>query len=183
MMNFLSTFSGVSGARLERNIQGRLSIFVFSSGEPKVRPGGLGAEGNQVFYGMGYPIPCLRTPKLPDRNTTTTQIQTKEQKMNKTKNLMYQTTPNKLTQLLLIASLLNLTIFASACSTSCHRRDATIHVLDQENALLHALETERKSSAIRTKVSSDPALSKAESHLNQAFQSLLESNEAVKAAL
>lgn len=72
---------------------------------------------------------------------------------------------------------------STACSTANARREVLSHVFDAQNDVLTNLRLERKSSHIATKVQAEPALSEAESHLDQAIQSLMDSNNAVKAAL
>ena len=101
--------------------------------------------------------------------------------MNILKSQNHQMTPNQLTHLISVMSLLLFSIFTSACSTTCHRREAALHVLEQQNAVLQALKTERESGAIQAKTADDPTLSKAEAHLREAIKSFTESSQALKA--
>ena len=103
--------------------------------------------------------------------------------MNKPNNQTNSIPLNLLTKSFLITFTLSLLFLTSACATASHKRYATLHVLDQENVLIQALETEREAHAVHSKVSTDPALSLAESHLSQALQSLKNSNEMIKCAL
>ena len=103
--------------------------------------------------------------------------------MNKPNNQTNSIPLNLLTKSFLITFTLSLLFLTSACATASHKRYATLHVLDQENVLIKALETERQGIAVHSKVSADPALSEAETHLDQALHSLKSSNEMIKTAL
>ena len=80
-------------------------------------------------------------------------------------------------------ALLTVSIFLTSCSSTSKRRELLVQVIDGQNEILRKLSEERKAEALSKKVSKDAELSKAERHLDQAIQALLESNVAVKTVL
>ena len=122
----------------------------FSDGT-QVRLGGLGGAANQKNYRGVLAAPMLASLNNTQLKKSDNQYQIKGIKMNKPNSQKHQTTPYKLTHLIFVTSLLLFSIFTSSCSTTCHRREAALHVLEQQNAAIQALKTERESGAIRAK--------------------------------
>ena len=181
MMNHKTICAASSVSRSEALLRGgSLSCLGFSDSRHDC-PGGLGGVANQKNYRGVLAAPMLASLNNTQLKKSDNQQQNKGTKMNKPKPQKHQTTPYKLTHLISVTSLLLFSIFTSSCSTTCHRREAALHVLEQQNTVLQVLKTERESGEVQTKTANDPALSKAEAHLREAMKSLTESNQALKA--
>ena len=183
MMTSFIVFFHCCKTRLERHAQS-VSCFVFGfSGERQFTRGGLGATPPDVFSGTALADPMLASLNITQLKNSETTTQNQRKQMNKPNNKKNQTQPSQLKQFLIQITLLSLTLSSTSCSTSQHRHDAAVRVLDQENIVLQALASERASSAVETKVSRDPALSRAEAHLAEAIKRLTESNQALRSEL
>ncbi len=181
MMNQSHVHATTSHPHSEATLRGGPSSFSEFSDGAQLRPGGLGGAANQQIYRGVLAAPMLASLNNTQPKNSNNQHQNNKTKMNKSKTQNHQNTLHKLIHLITVTSLLFFSIFTSACSTLYHKREAAMYVLDEQNALLHALKLERESSAIQTKTVADPILSKAEEHLRQAIKSLTKSNQALRA--
>ena len=81
-------------------------------------------------------------------------------------------------------SVLTLTLFlASACSSPCHRREALVRILQDQNDVITKVRMERTQSQVSQKVQADPDLANAEAHLIAALRAIQESNQSVRETL
>ena len=103
--------------------------------------------------------------------------------MNNPKNKTYLLPQNIRSFYLAILLALLLSLFTTACSSTCHRHESINRVLDKQNELLRKLEAERASAPIMKRLQADPTLSGAETHLQESLKALLDANATVKAAL
>ncbi len=77
-------------------------------------------------------------------------------------------------------TIFTLLIFATACSTSCPRREKIELVLKEQSKLLQAVKAEREEAKVSSKIQADADLSAAEAHLKTALDLQIRSTEALK---
>ena len=103
--------------------------------------------------------------------------------MNQTENKPHSTPSKKSSRLaFLIALTLSISVI-TGCATSRSTRDKAHDVLSEQTKLLEAIQTERRTNEIATRIEKDPALSAAEHRLMTAIDMLKQSNASVQGAL
>lgn len=152
-------------------------------GESKTRRGVWGAQPTRSFLGGEISLPLLARTENTLLNYSDTNEQTKETKMNKPKSRPNLLTPKNLNSRLLILMCLSLPIVTTACSSTCHKRQLALRVLDEQSELLRRIKVERGAEPVSKKVQADPTLSTAESHLEEAIEAILDANASVKTVL
>lgn len=176
MKSIQRAFCISSSSGSEALLRGR-TLFL---GESKTRRGVWGAQPTRSFMGREISLPLLARTENTQPNYSDTNEQTKGTKMNKPKSRLNLLTPKNPNSCLLILVCLSLPLFSTACSSTCHKRELALRVLDEQSELLRRVKVERQAEQVSKKVQADPALSTAESHLQQAIESMLDANASVK---
>lgn len=152
-------------------------------GESKTRRGVWGAQPTRSFLGGEISLPLLARTEITQLNYSDNNEQTKGTKMNNLKSRLNLLTPKNFNSRLLILMCLSLPIVTTACSSTCHKRELALRVLDEQSELLRRVRVERKAEPVSKKVKADPTLSTAESHLEEAIEAILDGNASVKTVL
>ena len=150
---------------------------------PKARRGVWGAKPTSCFMGREISIPLLARPENLRPTNSDFIEQTKENSMNKLNSQSHLMTHKSSRASLLILVSLAFPIFTTACSTTCHKRNAIVNVFDGQSELIRRIKSERQSQQVSAKVQQDPALRSAETHLEQSLDALMDANSTLKSAL
>ncbi len=142
--------------------------------------GGLGGAANQVFYRNTLADSLLAMPQIFPSPTMKLSNKTERNSMtNHTIQLRYIPS-NRLRLLQSTFTIFTLFIFATACSTTCPRREKIETVLEEQSKLLQAVKAEREDAKVANKIQADADLSAAEAHLKTALDMQIRSTEALK---